>query len=288
MGRGRAENEIYLIVKNIIGVVQGRLSHSEELMFFPFETWEAEFPAAEKIGFNAIEWGFAAKDWERNPILSESGIIKIRNLMEKHKIQIPSICAYFFIDFPFMGAADKSSEVLNKLIEQGSKIGVKRILIPFLGNSEIKSQQEKKEIIKNLQPCLQKAEQYNIELSFETSLGAVELREFIEQFQHPLVKAYYDTGNRTTFVGDKVPEEIKELGGLISGVHIKDRKFGATTSYPIGRGATPFLEIFKALREINYQGPLISEAARDPNMDEITLNTLYLRTIKQFIKESEL
>src|SRR3989344_1827457 len=209
-------------MKNIIGVVQGRLTHSEELMFFPFA-------------------GTTAK---------------------------------------------KSSEVLNQLIEQGSKIGVERILIPFLGNSEIKSQQEKEEIIKNLQPSLKKAEAFNMELSFETSLGAVELREFIEQFKHPLVKAYFDTGNRTTFVGNKVPEEIKELGALISGVHIKDRKFGATTSYPIGKGATPFPEIFKALKAINYNGPFISEAARDSSLDEVTLNTLYLNSIKEYIKSS--
>ncbi|OGY65320.1 MAG: hypothetical protein A3A16_02635 [Candidatus Harrisonbacteria bacterium RIFCSPLOWO2_01_FULL_44_18] len=273
-------------MKNIVGVVQGRLSRSEELMFFPSETWEEEFAAAEKVGFNAIEWGFVEKDWEKNPILSERGVVKIKRLMEAHKIQIPSICAYFFIDSGFTGAvAAESSNVLNRLIEQGSKIGVERILIPFLGNSEIKNQKEKKEIIKNLKPCLKKAESFNVELAFETSLGVAELKEFIEQFKHPLVKVYYDTGNRTTCVGDKVPQEIRELNALISGAHIKDRKFGATASYPIGKGGAVFPEIFKALREIKFKGPFIFEAARDPSLDEITLNKTYLKTINKFMND---
>ncbi|MEK7567105.1 MAG: sugar phosphate isomerase/epimerase family protein [Patescibacteria group bacterium] len=272
-------------MKNIVGVIQGRLSRSEELMFFPSKTWAEEFAAAEKVGFNAIEWGFCEKDWKKNPILSENGIAKIRQLMKKYKIQIPSVCAYFFIDSGFAGAAVKSSDMLNRLIQQGSKIGAERILIPFLGDSEIKNQKEKKEIIKNLKPCLKKAESFNIELAFETSLGAAELREFIEQFKHPLVKVYYDTGNRTTFVGNKVPQEIRALKGLISGAHIKDRKFGATASYPLGKGSAVFPEIFKAFGEIKFKGPFILEAARVHDFDEITLNKGYLSIINKFLKK---
>ena len=271
-------------MKNIIGVIQGRLSRSEELMFFPTDTWEKEFESARKVGFDAIEWAFCEKDYKKNPILSENGVAKIQSRMQKYKIQIPSIFAYFFIDSGFTGIAAKSSYMLNKLIEQGSKIGAERILIPFLGDSEIKNQKEKNEIVKNLKPCLKKAESFNIELAFETSLGAAELLEFVEQFKHPLVKVYYDTGNRTTFVGSKVSQEIKELKNLISGMHIKDRKFGETASYPLGEGEVSFSEVFKALGEIKFAGPLILEAARVADIDEITLNKKYLNIINKFIK----
>ena len=39
----------------MIGVMQGRLSPSAELMFFPFDTWEEEFAAAARIGDGALE-----------------------------------------------------------------------------------------------------------------------------------------------------------------------------------------------------------------------------------------
>ena len=124
--------------------MQGRLTASSKLDFFPFHNWEHEFPAARRIGFDAIEWGFATEGWEKNPILAKNGIEKIEYLIGKNYIAIPSICGYYFINHGFVGEKAKNNiKILNQLIQAGAQIGAKRILIPFLGKSEIKNENEK-------------------------------------------------------------------------------------------------------------------------------------------------
>ncbi len=120
-------------------------------------------------------------------------------------------------------------------------------------------------------------------LALETSLPAKELKNFISMFNHPRAKVYYDIGNCTTLVGSKVSEEIRELGDLISAVHIKDRKFGNTASLPLGKGEADFSSIFKVLKETQFTGPFTLEAARDKNIDDGILNRGYLQFVKKYI-----
>lgn len=270
-----------------IGIMQGRLTDSERLDFFPFNNWENEFAIAKEIGFNSIEWGFSAENWQENPIFSEKGISKIKELCRKNNISICSVCGYFFIDNGFTGAkACKSAEILKRLIKQIAQIGAEKIVIPFLGKEEIKSEKQKDEIIKNVKPCLGTAEECGVELAFETSLSAEELEKFIKRFNHPAVKVCYDTGNCTTFFGGKVPADIRKLGNLITEVHIKDRKFKENRSYSLGQGETNFDAIFRSLAKIKFDGPIIFEAAREPKIDNITLNKRYLKFIKKQIKKN--
>lgn len=271
-------------MNNLIGVMQGRLTDSDKLDFFPFGNWKKEFSIAKKIGFSIIEWGFSFEKWKENPILSKKGILKIKELCLANKISVSSICGYFFVDSAFSGKeSDRTIKILNRLIVQGAKIGVKRIIIPFLGKGEIKNEKDKKEIIKNLKPCLKIAEKNNISILFETSLAADELKKFINRFKSPCVKVCYDTGNCTTFFGKKVPLEIKKLKGLISEIHIKDRKFKEETTYPLGMGGTDFEKVFKALKTIKFNGPFIFEAARNPKINNIALNKQYLKFIKKYL-----
>lgn len=268
-----------------IGIMQGRLTDSDRLDFFPFDNWENEFSIAKKIGFDAIEWGFPAENWRKNPILSEKGVAKIKKLCRKNNILISSICGYFFVNFGFSGKqARESANILNRLIKQGAKIGAKKIVIPFLGKEEIKSERQKKKIIKNIKPCLKAAEKYGIELLFETSLPPEELGKFIERFNCPAIKACYDIGNCTTFFGKRVPADIIKLGSLITEIHIKDRKFKENRSYPLGQGEVDFDAIFHSLAMINFAGPLVFEAARKPRTNNITLNKRYLKFIKRYLK----
>ena len=273
---------------NLIGIMQGRLSPSIDgrLQFFPFKTWGEEFKIAKRLGFDAIEWLFSSEDFKKNPILTTQGIKKIKELTKKHGIKTPSICGEYFIDFPFVGkSAEKSLELLNRLIKQSIKIGAERILLPFLGNSDIKSERQKKEIIVNLKSCLKTAETHNVELSLETSLPADELKMFVKKFNSSPISVYYDIGNCTTFFGKNVPNEIKSLGKLIGGVHIKDRKFGSTVSYSLGTGETDFSGIFRVLKKINYKRPFILETARDSHIADSALCHKYLEFVKKHLKE---
>src|SRR3989344_1791855 len=126
------------------GIIQGRLTDSERLDFFPADNWENEFAAAKDIGFDSIEWGLATENWITNPILVDGGIPKINALGRQNGIAVLSVCGYFFVDFGFFLNDEiiQSAKVLHRLLEQGAKIGVKRIVIPFLGKQEIKNEEQ--------------------------------------------------------------------------------------------------------------------------------------------------
>jgi hexulose-6-phosphate isomerase len=74
------------------------------------------------------------------------------------------------------------------------------------------------------------------------------------------VGVYYDLGNATSR-GFQLGREIRLLGGMLVGVHVKDRKIHGP-SVPLGQGDTDFTAAFQALQEIDYGGPFILETPR--------------------------
>lgn len=273
-----------------IGMVQGRLTkqRDERLHVFPrtSEEREEEFRKARNLGFEAIEWLFYFPDYEENPIFSREGEREMDYLRMTYNIAIPSLDADYFVDRGFKGKDALSSVIiLNRLITKCAKRGIKNIVIPFFGANAIENERDKKEIVKNFAPCVREAEKNNIKLLFESPLPAFELKEFIDRFKSRAIRVNYDTGNMTTVLGEKVPDDIKALAPLIESIHIKDRKYGLTTSYPLGEGETQFNEIFKTLQEIGYHGPLIFETARDSATEDYKLMERYKLFLDKKINE---
>lgn len=267
-------------------MVQGRLTkvRDERLHVFPRtrEEREQEFRIAHELGFEAIEWLFYFPEWKQNPIFSRDGTEEMNYLRSTYNISIPSLDADYFVDKGFKGKdAQSSALLLNRLISKCAKKGIPRIVIPFFGANAIEHERDKKEIVKNLTPCVASAEKNNIQLLFEAPLAGEELKEFIERFGSDAIRVNYDTGNMTTLLGKKVPHDMRTLGPLIESIHIKDRKFGATTSYPLGEGETPFTEIVEVLQDIGYHGILMCETARLPDTDDLQLMKRY----KSFLDE---
>ncbi len=270
-----------------IGILQGRLSPSPSgsLQNFP-KDWEAEFAIAQNIGFTALELLFPKNNYDDSPLLSSQGIKKIIKLKKKHQINTPSICCDCFMKgFLFGSKAKPNVELLIKLLGQAKKINSQRLVLPFLEDSELNNETKKKEVISNMNAITNKIAEYGIELVLETSLPAPELKEFISQFTSPLIKVCYDMGNTTTFWGDKVANDVIKLENLITSIHVKDRKYGSNTSYPLGEGGTDFEGIFKSLNSIKYQGPFIIEAARVSGRDEIIMAQEYLKFTKNLINK---
>ena len=250
---------------NEIGIMQGRLSPPvpERLQAFPWSSWEQEFERAQTCGFAAIEWLFEANNYERNPIWSATGLEKIRQQILTTGIQIRSVCADYFMPHPFFRVSESeraySVDVLNRLIDRAARVGVRVILLPVLEVSEIRTEEEKKQLLASLRKPLSLAASNGIKLGFETELPASEYRTLVEQFDHPAVGIYYDTGNAVA-KGYNIAEDIRTLGPLLCGVHVKDRKRGGP-SVLLGQGDADFAAFFKALIEIHYTGLLVLQTA---------------------------
>ena len=92
-------------------------------------------------------------------------------------------------------------------------------------------------------------------------LSPIEFARYVDEFDSPFVKAYFDVGNVVLFA---YPQDwIRTLGARIVKVHLKDFKLEKSTySWKnIGEGDIDWIECRKALGEINYNGYVTTEVS---------------------------
>lgn len=275
---------------NPVGVMQGRLvpKIGDRIQAFPWERWKDEFVIARECGFNSIEFVFEFERYGENPIFTKEGVREINALIDKTGVAVSSICADYFMDRPFFraqeGAKNESLEVLIKLIALSSEAGAKLIEIPCVDHSAIKTEGDKKDLLKYVSSALPEAERRGVGITLETSLPPEEFRDLLERFGNPLIGANFDTGNSAS-LGFEPFHEIQTLGAFIRNIHIKDRVLGGGT-VPLGTGNANFPAVFSALKEISYKGHFILQTARDP--DDAGVARRYLRLVREYIQEYRL
>lgn len=110
--------------------------------------------------------------------------------------------------------------------------------------------------------CAPKAEQHKVCLAVENVwnkflLAPTEARDFVDAVGSPYVGVYLDVGNMVTY---GYPQHwIRILGEGVAKVHFKDFDRRAHKFVPLREGDVNWPEVMKALREIGYDGPVISE-----------------------------
>jgi len=263
---------------NKIGILQGRLtpSNGRGIQFFPDENWQNEFETAKKIGFDCIELLVKKENLEGNPLFSEKGRKEISRLKDTYKIETPSVHGFYSKESDYKG-------IMVELVKNAQEVGAKTILVSFFKDSTLKTDADKKLAREQLAQAIKVAEAIGSRIAIEAEMLAPELKDLIKSFNSGAVGAYYDIGNMVS-MNANVIDEIKFLGPLLFGVHIKDRTKNAGGTVPIGTGDGNFLSTLKALKESGYNGPLILQGARSETVDDINLNTKYFEYIKNILK----
>lgn len=260
------------MVKNNIGIMQGRLSPPTEGKFqsFPKSTWRDEFFAAKEAGLKIIEWIFEADEWENNPISSDHGISEIKSIKNETGIAISSICADYFMEIPYFTSDQSNRSILRDkldwLILQASKINVAYIDLPFVDASKIDNQKQYELVSEFIKSASKIAGEKNVIIALETNLGPEEFKTLLSYINHKNVYANYDTGN-SSGIGYNCSEELKLYGKSIKTLHIKDRLLGNGTK-PLGHGSADFDLFFSELSLLNFNGPIILQAARETEGEE--------------------
>lgn len=253
--------------------MQGRLVPPENgrIQAFPRNNWRKEFEYASKAGLTAIEWIFDVFGEDINPLSTPLGIEEIKLLSQSYSVVVRSICADYFMEKMLLrvSATELNNNVkkLEWLLSQAALLDVKRIVLPFVDSSAIKTEQEKVEVVKVLFQVLPMAEKLKMDLHLETALNPEEFKKLMDNINHPLVKINYDSGNSSS-LGYKVEDEFKAYGNYIGSIHIKDRVYGGTT-VPLGSGDAQLENLFNEIKKLNYHGDFILQVARDIPGDEI-------------------
>ena len=92
-------------------------------------------------------------------------------------------------------------------------------------------------------------------------LSPLEFVSYVDSFNSPFVRAYFDVGN--VVISGYPQDWIRTLGPRIVKLHIKDFKFAKRQAefVPLREGEIDWLEVYKALGEIGYKGSATVELA---------------------------
>ncbi len=256
-----------------IGIMQGRMvpPTDNRIQCFPRERWADEFELAARAGLDCIEWIYDLYGADVNPLATDTGLEKLKDLSEQHKVKILSICADYFMDKPLVRASqaelDDRLKTFHWLLERGRLIGINRMVIPFVDASRIDTQAEFDGVVMLLQRILDETSQTGIEIHLETSLAPTRFAELLSRLSDVRLKVNYDSGNSSS-LGYNPREEFAAYGERVGSVHIKDRLLGAST-VPLGSGDADFAALAEGLRKVHYQGDFILQVARGASGDEV-------------------
>ncbi|MDQ3349389.1 MAG: sugar phosphate isomerase/epimerase [Acidobacteriota bacterium] len=94
-------------------------------------------------------------------------------------------------------------------------------------------------------------------------LSPLEFARYVDEFESPLIRAYFDVGN-VVFYG--YPQDwIRTLGPRIVKVHVKDfsldRSGGTFTWKNVGEGDIDWIDVRRALAEVKYSGFITTEVS---------------------------
>jgi L-ribulose-5-phosphate 3-epimerase len=249
-----------------IGVMQGRLSPPVKgrIQAFPGDLWRSEFVKGARIGIAHIEWIYERDECDTNPISTPEGRAAIRQAIAETNVCVVSVCADYFMDVPYLSAAKETQKSLRErlvwLVDAAHDIGARFIDIPFVDASRITSSEQYPAIREFVLPAAEAAAPVGMTIALETNLGPRDFRELLLYLDCPQIMANYDTGN-SSGIGYDCTEELNVYGGWIRTLHIKDRKLHGTT-VPLGTGDANFPAFFSALAKLQYQGPVVLQAAR--------------------------
>ncbi len=264
-----------------VAILQGRLSPDFDgrYQFFPKTEWEKEFEIAKTLGFDGIEWLIDPKEWKSNPIFTRPNEVKVACRGELG-VPVTSICADWFMDVCLWeGDPEEHRAAIFSLVEHLALTTQRTLLIPLLETHSIFDEAIQEKVVSVLKPLASEFESKGLSIGFETELSITALTRFIDMFESNVFGAYYDIGNCTSY-GFDCGSDIKILGEKVKGIHIKDRKVGATTPLPLGSGDADYLAVFEALTFIEWSGVPVMQAWRGTEYTKDAQNQLtFIRNI---------
>jgi hexulose-6-phosphate isomerase len=271
-----------------LGVMQGRMVPPEDGRFqcFPRLRWREEFALAAAAGLETIEWIYDAHGEDVNPLATDPGVAELHALGAAHGVAIESVCADWFMDFPLLGVpaaqAAQRWQRLGWLLRRCARLGVNRIVLPFVDAAAIGGEADLAAVAAGLNALTAALDATAVEIHLETALAPAAFAGLLARIAHPRVRVNYDSGNSAS-LGFRPAEEFAAYGARVGSVHLKDRRRGAGT-VPLGSGDTDFDGLFAALVASRYAGDFILQAARGPSGDEVAwarANVAFARGLMQ-------
>lgn len=256
---------MYSIHKNPIGIYEKALPNAF--------TWEEKFKAAKMAGFDYMELSVDESD-ERLGRLdwTDDEIENLRSVMRYEGITFQTMCLSGHRRYPF-GSKDpqiraKAMEMMEKAINLSVKLGIRCIQLAAYDVYYEESDDETKAFfLEGMREAVAMAARAGVILALEIMdtkfVGTiVRALHYLREIPSPYFKIYPDMGNLSNFSNDVTGEFEIGISETVA-IHVKETKPGVFKEVPFGEGEVKFAEIFKKLRELNYQGMFLIEMWAD-------------------------
>lgn len=225
---------------------------------------------AKRCGFEGIELP---------PINDDAEIERIQEAVKKNDLTIHSIIYGGWdkpLSHPDDTVAEEGKSRIIKNLGLAKRVGADTLLlVPAVVTETVRYEEAWERSTKRIRELIPYAEENKVVIAVENVwnkflLSPLEFREYIDQFNSPYIRAYFDIGNVVIF---GYPEDwIRTLTHRIAKIHVKDFKRNGYQwcSLPY-EGDVNWAEVRKALHEVNYTGWITEEF---PGGDENYLKEL--------------
>jgi hexulose-6-phosphate isomerase len=213
------------------------------------------FKVASDAGFEEAECGTEPDEKTAEEIrkAAQGANIRIHSVMNSDHWKFP-------LSSPDPEVVAKCVKGMETSLRNASLWGADTVLlVPAVVNPETSYADAWKRSQMQIRKMLPLAEKLKVIIAVEEVwnkflLSPLEFARYVDDFQSPYLKAYFDVGN-VVFYG--YPQDwIRTLGKRIAKLHLKDFQYkeGQTQWMPLREGAINWKEIYAALNEIGYKG----------------------------------
>ena len=234
------------------------------------------FNLAKKLGYEGVELTCDLKG-RFHVNVTEEGCENARRLAHKAGVQLTAlasnVCWTYCPTSDLASDREKAVELYRRMIQIARWLGLDSILV-VPGAVQIPANQKFKPVrydkayeyaVEFIEKLLPYAEKYQVRICIENEwnyflMSPLELKDFVDSFDHPSVRIYFDIGNVLRFGQPQHWAEI--FGNKIHRVHVKDYKLSSNWRdgfCPLLEGDVPFKDVMKALKKQGYDRSLTAE-----------------------------
>lgn len=222
------------------------------------------FKLAHDAGLQGVE---IPSDFE-----TEAQVSEIREAAASQGVEIHSVMASSHWQFPLSSTDEDVREKAVAGIEHALQVakwaGASTVLVvPAVVTEDVSYGAAYDLSHKSITELLPAAEAVGVNIALENVwnkflLSPLEFRDYVDSFNHPLVKAYFDVGNIVIY---GFPHQwIDILSHRIAKIHIKDFSVPKRDFVPLLTGSVDFPRVMNALRGVGYNDYLTAELAPYP------------------------
>lgn len=235
-----------------------------------FPCWgELAIKMAHDAGFQGVQLGDGGASLHSYPLRSKRVQEYYLNLGAKYDIEFPQIHLYtlghqgYFRNCPASAEGRICFESIKQGVIAASEMGIPSVVIDGM---RMNNPAKKQHVLEAAGYAVKLGEEYGINISMETDMELDDHITFLAAFDGKL-KLCFDTHNPCMYGTGYPPEMIRTLGReRIDHFHIKDNagnKDGfvnvESPLVPFGTGVTFFAESAQAIKDIGFEGWIVSE-----------------------------